>query len=65
MENCLALPGRNLISTCNRRVRSVPGGQGKSLSRQTGIRDHVITTLVHFNKTWILYNSLLSSLLKA
>ena len=35
--NCPALPGRNLISTCNRRVRSVPAGRGEISSRQTGI----------------------------
>ena len=26
VENCLALPGQNLISTCNRRVKSVSAG---------------------------------------
>ena len=37
VENCPALQGRNLISTCNRRVRFVPAGQGEISSRQTGI----------------------------
>ena len=37
VENCPALPGRNLISTCNRRVRSVPAGRGEISSRQTGM----------------------------
>ena len=27
VENCLALPGRNLISLCNRMVKSVPAGR--------------------------------------
>ena len=27
VENCPALPGRNLISTCNRRVKSVSAGR--------------------------------------
>ena len=35
VENYPALPGLKLISTCNRRVRSVPAGRGEILSRQT------------------------------
>ena len=37
VENCAALPGRNLISTCNRRVRSVAAWRGEISSWQTGI----------------------------
>ena len=37
VENCPASPGRNLISTCSRRVRSVPAGRGEVSSWQTGI----------------------------
>ena len=37
VENSPALPGRNLISTRNRRVRSVPAGRDEVSSRQTKI----------------------------
>ena len=37
VENCPALPELKLISTCNRRVRSVPAGRGEISSRQTGM----------------------------
>ena len=37
VENCPILPGRNLISTCNRRVKSVSGGRVEISSRQAGI----------------------------
>ena len=37
VENCSALPGRNLISTCNRRVKAVSAGRVKISSRQAGI----------------------------
>ena len=40
MENCPALPGQNLFSTSNRRVRSVPAGRGEISSRQTGTCNH-------------------------
>ena len=40
MENCPALPGRNLISTCNCRVKSVSVGWIKISSRQTGSCNH-------------------------
>ena len=36
-ENCPTLPGRNLISTCNCRARSVPAVRGKISPLQTGI----------------------------
>ena len=41
VENCPALPERNLISTCNRRVRSVTAGRG-----EISFRDRAITTLL-------------------
>ena len=34
---CPALPGQNLISTCNRRVKSVSAGRVEISSRQAGI----------------------------
>ena len=37
VENCPALPGRNLISTCNRRVKSVSDGRVEISSQQAGI----------------------------
>ena len=37
VENYPALPGRNVISTCNRRVKSVSAGRVEILSRQAGI----------------------------
>ena len=37
VEDCPALPGQNLISTCNRRVKSIPAGRVEILSQQTGI----------------------------
>ena len=37
VENSPALPGRNLISTRNRRVRSVPAGRDEVSLRQTEI----------------------------
>ena len=37
VDNCPALPERNLISTCNRRVKSVSAGQVEIPSRQAGI----------------------------
>ena len=37
VENCPALPGRNLISTCNRRVKSVSAERVEISSRQSGI----------------------------
>ena len=43
VENCSALPGRNLISTCNRRVKSVSAGRVEISSRQARI---AITTLL-------------------
>ena len=39
VEDCPALPGQNLIFTCNIRVKSVPAGRVEILSRQTGIVD--------------------------
>ena len=50
VENCPALPGRNLISTCNRRVRSVPAGQGEISSQQTRSCNH---HLRYLNECWI------------
>ena len=41
VENCPALPERNLISTCNRRVRSGTAGRG-----EISFRDRAITTLL-------------------
>ena len=35
--NCPALPGRNLISTCNPRVKFVSAGRIEISSRQAGI----------------------------
>ena len=35
--SCPALPGRNLISACDRGVGSVPAGRGGISSRQAGI----------------------------
>ena len=46
VENCPTLPEQNLISICNRRVKSVSAGQIEISSRQS--RDHVITTLETF-----------------
>ena len=40
VENCPALPERNLISTCNRRVESISAGRVEVSSRH-----HVIITL--------------------
>ena len=37
VENCLALSERNLISTCNRRVKSVSNGRVDISSWQAGI----------------------------
>ena len=37
VENCPALPGGNLISTRNRRVKSVLAGRAEISSRQDGI----------------------------
>ena len=37
VENCPILPGRNLISTCNRRVKSISDARVQFLSRQAGI----------------------------
>ena len=37
MENCPTLPGRNLISTCNRRVKTFSAGRVEISSRQAGI----------------------------
>ena len=37
VENCPVLPGRNLISTCNRRVKSVSAGRIEISPRQAGI----------------------------
>ena len=37
VENCPALPGRNLISTCNRSVKFVSAGRVDISSRQAGI----------------------------
>ena len=37
VESYPALPGRNLISTCNRKVKSVPVGRVEVSSRQAGI----------------------------
>ena len=37
VENCPALPGRNLIFTCNHRVKSVLAGRVEISSRQAGI----------------------------
>ena len=37
VENCHALPGRNLISTCNRRMKSVSAGRVGISSRQSEI----------------------------
>ena len=37
VENCPALPGRNLIPRCNRKVKSVSAGRVKISSRQSGI----------------------------
>ena len=37
VENCRAFPGRNLTSTCNHRVKSVPARRVEFSSRQTGI----------------------------
>ena len=37
VENCQVLPGRNLISTCNREVKSVSTGRVEISSRQSGI----------------------------
>ena len=42
VENCLALPGWNLISPCNLRVKSAPVGRVEISCRPTRI--HVITT---------------------
>ena len=45
VENCPTLPGRNLISTRNRRVKSVSARWVDVSSRQATIsRDNVITT---------------------
>ena len=35
VENCPTLPGQNLISACNPRVRFNPPGWGEISSRQT------------------------------
>ena len=37
VENSPALPGWNLISPCNRRVKSVPAGRVEISSQQTEI----------------------------
>ena len=37
VENCPALLGQNLISTCNRGVKSVSAGRVEISSRQAGI----------------------------
>ena len=37
VENCPALPGRNLIFTCNHRVKSVSAGRIEISSRQAEI----------------------------
>ena len=38
VENWPALPGRNLITTCNRRVKSVSAGRLENSSLQVGIK---------------------------
>ena len=37
VENCPALPGQNLIFTCNRRVKPVSAAQIEISSRQAGV----------------------------
>ena len=37
VENYPALPGRNLISTCNRRIKFISAGQVEISSRQAEI----------------------------
>ena len=37
VQNCPALPGRNLISPCNRKAKSVPTGQFEMSFQETGI----------------------------
>ena len=37
VENCPALPGKKIISTCNCRVKSVPAGRVEISSLQTRI----------------------------
>ena len=37
VENCPALPGRNLVFTCNHRVKSVSAGRIEISSRQAEI----------------------------
>ena len=37
VENWPALPGRNLISTCNRKMKSVSAGRVEISSRKAGI----------------------------
>ena len=37
VENCPPLPGQNLISTCNRRVKSVAAGRVEISSWQAGM----------------------------
>ena len=48
VENCPALPGRNLISTCNRKVKSVSGGRVEISSQQAGTRNHHLITNFSF-----------------
>ena len=50
VENCLALLGRNLISTCNRRVKSVSSGQVEISSRQAGSCNHHLNPIEHKTK---------------
>ena len=40
VENCPALPGRSLISTCNRRMKSVTAGRVEISFQQTETCNH-------------------------
>ena len=59
VESCPALPGRYLISTCKRRVESVPAGRVKVSFRQTRTMQSPakfainVTTLLLFTDTFI------------
>ena len=59
VESCPALPGRYLISTCKRRVESVPAGRVKVSFRQTRTMQSPpkfainVTTLLLFTDTFL------------
>ena len=50
--NCPALPGRNLISTCNRRVRSVPAGRGEISSGKPESCNHPVSVVSAFSNIY-------------